>query len=208
MISIGVLCGSSFKLQGTDILLKNTHPVLRMKELLQQLAAYNYWANHKLLELINSLPEEQQVKELPSSFKSIHHTLLHMLDAESIWWQRMKLQESTIAPSASFHGTTRELGQLLLQQNKVWETWVLAATPAALEHVFMYYNSKREHFKQPVFQMITHVFNHGTYHRGQLVNMLRQLGVSKIPQTDFGYWGIESSRGSRGSIGSRGLINS
>jgi uncharacterized damage-inducible protein DinB len=54
-----------------------------------------------------------------------------------------------------------------------------------LDHVFQYYNSKREYFKQPIFQMLLHVFNHGTYHRGQLVNMLRQLAVEKIPQTDF-----------------------
>ncbi|MGZ3851281.1 MAG: DinB family protein [Flavisolibacter sp.] len=36
--------------------------------------------------------------------------------------------------------------------------------------------------------MLLHAFNHGTYHRGQLVNMLRQLGVDKIPGTDFIAW--------------------
>jgi uncharacterized damage-inducible protein DinB len=34
-------------------------------------------------------------------------------------------------------------------------------------------------FQQPIYQMLLHVFNHGTYHRGQLINMLRQLGVYK-----------------------------
>lgn len=172
-----------------------------MKELLQQLALYNIWANQQLLDLICKLPEEQLQKELPSSFPSIHRTLLHMLDAESIWWQRMRLQENTIAPSATFNGTTIELAQQLLQQNRLWESWVLAATPAALDHVFMFYNSKREHFKQPIFQMITHVFNHGTYHRGQLVTMLRQLGVTKIPQTDFGYWALEAVQKSKAARG-------
>ncbi|MBD0288544.1 MAG: DNA polymerase, partial [Flavisolibacter sp.] len=38
------------------------------------------------------------------------------------------------------------------------------------------------------YQMLLHLFNHGTYHRGQLVNMLRQLEVSPIPQTDFIVW--------------------
>ena len=36
--------------------------------------------------------------------------------------------------------------------------------------------------------MLHHVFNHATYHRGQLINMLRQLGVEKVPQTDFSFW--------------------
>jgi len=47
---------------------------------------------------------------------------------------------------------------------------------------------KGEHFKQPIYKMLLHVFNHGTYHRGQIVNMLRQLGIEKIPQTDFIVW--------------------
>ncbi|MGZ3844574.1 MAG: DinB family protein, partial [Flavisolibacter sp.] len=56
------------------------------------------------------------------------------------------------------------------------------------QHVFQYQNTKKEQFKQPIYQMLLHAFNHGTYHRGQLVNMLRQLGVDKIPGTDFIAW--------------------
>ena len=50
------------------------------------------------------------------------------------------------------------------------------------------YAFDKAQFKQPTWQMLLHVFNHGTYHRGQLVNMLRQLGVSRIPATDFALW--------------------
>jgi len=57
-----------------------------------------------------------------------------------------------------------------------------------LDNVFQYYNTKRELFKDPTWQMLLHVFNHGSYHRGQLVNMFSQLGVEKIPQTDFLIW--------------------
>jgi uncharacterized damage-inducible protein DinB len=45
-------------------------------------------------------------------------------------------------------------------------------------------------YKQPIWQMLLHVFNHATYHRGQVVNMLRQLGVDKIPSTDFSTWAV------------------
>jgi uncharacterized damage-inducible protein DinB len=159
-----------------------------MKELLKQFAAYNIWANQKLLDLILALPEEKQKAEMPSSFKSLYTTILHMLDAESIWWQRMKLQERIVVPSENYKGNMKDVCTELLQQNHQWQEWVNSATDPALEHVFQYYNSKREYFKQPVFQMLLHVFNHGTYHRGQLVNMLRQLGIEKIPQTDFIVW--------------------
>jgi uncharacterized damage-inducible protein DinB len=159
-----------------------------MKEILEQLAAYNVWANGKFAELIQSLPEEVLQQTIPSSFSTIHSTLMHMWDAESIWWQRMKLQEVVNPPSASFKGTTTDVSTSLLHQDKLWETWVKNATVAALDHVFLYQTTRKEQFKQPIYQMLLHVFNHGSYHRGQLVNMLRQAGIEKIPQTDFIVW--------------------
>lgn len=159
-----------------------------MKELLVQFAAYNIWANQKLIACIQALPEEASLKEMPSSFTTMQGTLLHMWDSESIWWQRMKLQEGIVLPSANFKGTTRDVSTALLHQNKLWETWVSNASQAALDHVFMYLSLKQEPLKMHINQMLLHVFNHGTYHRGQLVNMLRQLDIQKIPQTDFSLW--------------------
>lgn len=159
-----------------------------MKDTLSQLAAYNIWANQKLLDIILTLPEEKQQQELPSSFKNLYTTILHMLHAESVWWQRMKLQERINLPMETFKGSMQELSNELIQQNRQWQQWVNTATEPMLEHVFQYYTAKKEMYKQPVCQMILHVFNHGTYHRGQLVNMLRQLGIEKIPQTDFIIW--------------------
>lgn len=159
-----------------------------MKDLLSQLAAYNIWANQKLLDVILALPEEKQKLEIPSSFKSLYTTLFHMWDAESIWWQRMKLHERIIRPSDNFNSSLKDVANGLLQQNQQWQEWVNTATEPMLDHVFQYYNQKKESFKQPIFQMMLHVFNHSTYHRGQLVNMLRQLGIEKIPPTDFIVW--------------------
>ncbi len=169
----------------------NKQPHMRnnaMKELLMQFATYHIWANQKLLDVINALPEEKQKAEVPSSFKSLYATVLHMWDAESIWWQRMKMQERIIVPSENFNGTMQDISNGLMAQSLQWKDWVANASDLSLDHVFQYYNNKKEHFKMPVYQMLHHVFNHGTYHRGQLVNMLRQLSIEKIPQTDFIVW--------------------
>ena len=159
-----------------------------MKEILTQLSAYNIWANQLLLDVINQLSEEKQKQELPSSFKSLYATVLHVLDAESIWWQRMKLQERIVRPSENFTGNMKELSNNLFNQNRQWDEWINNANEHQLQNVFHYQNTKKEQFKQPVYQMLLHMFNHGTYHRGQLVNILRQLGVGKIPGTDFIVW--------------------
>ncbi|MBC7873476.1 MAG: DinB family protein [Ferruginibacter sp.] len=159
-----------------------------MKELLKQYAAYNIWASQRILDVILALPEEKQLAEVPSSFNSLYKTVLHMWDAEGIWWQRMKMQERIVVPSESIKGTMQDVSNALIQQSKQWEEWVGNASDLSLDHVFQYQNTKREVFKMPVYQMLHHVFNHGTYHRGQLINILRQLGVEKVPQTDFSLW--------------------
>lgn len=159
-----------------------------MKTLLTQFAAYHLWAHGVLADVIQALPPEQQTQSLTSSFPSLHLTLLHLWDAESIWWQRMKLQEQIVRPSNGFVSTTDAVIKGLLTQSRQWNEWVQEAQPHMLEHEFIYHNSKRQKFKQPVWQVLIHMFNHGTYHRGQLVTMLRQLGVTKIPATDFIVW--------------------
>jgi uncharacterized damage-inducible protein DinB len=159
-----------------------------MKELLKQYAAYNIWATQRILDLILNLPAEKHLQEVPSSFASLLKTVLHILDAESIWWQRMKLQERITVPSEGFNGTMQDACSALLLQSKQWEEWVSNASELSVDHVFQYQNTKREVFKMPIYQMLHHVFNHSTYHRGQLINMLRQLGVEKVPQTDFSLW--------------------
>ena len=92
-----------------------------MKELLKQYAAYNIWANQKLIDTINGLSEETVRKEVPSSFGSLFKSVLHMLDAEKIWWQRMKLQERLLIPSEDFSGNFQQLSTELLQQCKQWQ---------------------------------------------------------------------------------------
>lgn len=156
-----------------------------MKQLLQQYAAYNIWANQKLFDCINNLSDDQVNREIASSFTSIFKTIQHMWLAEEAWWQRLKLVEQLNLAAEKFEGTLAELLKKYGQQSADWSEWVDNASEIQLTHVFAYQNSKKEQFKQPVYEMLMHVFNHGTYHRGQLVTMLRQLSVDKIPQTDF-----------------------
>ncbi len=156
-----------------------------MKQLLHQYAAYNLWGNKVITERIAQLPEEIIDKETKSSFNSIYKTVVHLMDVESIWWQRLKLQEHVEWPGKSFDGNFEELSQQLLSLSKQWYDWIQITNDVNLDHVFGYQNSKKEFFKQPVYEMLLHLFNHQTYHRGQLVTMMRQNGIEKIPATDF-----------------------
>lgn len=155
-----------------------------MKQLLQQYAAYNIWASKLLFDRISKLTEEEIHKEIASSFPSLYKTVQHMWLAEEVWWKRLKLVENIEPQSEKFTGSFNELTTNLSKQSQQWADWVDTATENQLTHVFAYVR-KKEQQKLPVYQMLQHVFNHATYHRGQLVTMLRQLGADKIPATDF-----------------------
>jgi uncharacterized damage-inducible protein DinB len=159
-----------------------------MKELLRQLARYHYWANQLLTERIMSLSPELWEREIASSFPSLHKTILHMWDAESTWWQRLKGTDPVLLPSKTFNPGFKESVIGLLQQDQLWLEWANSSGKEVFKMLLSYSNSKGEHFEQPIFQIAVHLFNHGTYHRGQLVTMLRQLGIENIPATDFILW--------------------
>lgn len=157
-----------------------------MKELLCQYAAYNVWANHKLLYQIQQMDEALWYQPTPSSFDSLYKTIMHMWDAESAWWQRMRLHESIVVPSQNFHPSLKDACNGLMAQSMQWEPFIREAlNEEAIHSKLMYKNQKGEEFMQPVREVLMHVFNHCTYHRGQLTTMMRQLGETTIPTTDF-----------------------
>lgn len=156
-----------------------------MKQLLKQYAAYNLWANKIILDKSAQLSKEILCQETDSSFGSIYKSFVHLMDVESIWWQRLKLQEHVQLPEKDTDENFNELLKKLLALSKQWNDWVNDANEKNLTHVFGYQNTKKEFFKQPVYEMLLHLFNHQTFHRGQIITLLRQNGIDKIPATDF-----------------------
>ena len=156
-----------------------------MKKLLEQYANYNQWANQRLAEVANNLSDDALHKEINSSFPSIYKTVLHLWDVENIWWQRIKLNEQQVWQSDTFKGSVLELTHNLLAQSKQWKDWVDVSTESALQHEFIYRNSKKDQFKQPVYEMLLHLFNHQTFHRGQIITMLRHTSEGTLPNTEL-----------------------
>ncbi len=156
-----------------------------MKQLLVQYAHYNFWANQRITDVILNLPDDMVHKDIPSSFPSIFKTLIHIMEVEEVWWQRMKLFENPVQPGQPYEGNLVELTTALVNSSRRWKEWVDVATEAALSHEFIYKNSKKDQFKQPVHEVLMHLFNHQSYHRGQLVTMMRMAGITAIPSTDL-----------------------
>jgi uncharacterized damage-inducible protein DinB len=155
-----------------------------MEGLLQQYSAYNVWANDTLLQRIHALNGEQVHATLPSSFPSVYKTLLHMWQAENVWWQRLNRVDTILYLGENFTGSIEELIEGFSAQDRQWKQWIDSATQEQLNDSFSFVRSELQH-TMIVHEMLLHVFNHATFHRGQLVTMLRQLGETTIPSTDF-----------------------
>jgi uncharacterized damage-inducible protein DinB len=157
-----------------------------MKELLGQYAEYNVWANNKMIDVMLK-PEDGFVDhEIISSFPSIRSTVYHCWSAEYIWLQRLQLVENPLWIAGEFSGTFEDacrewktVSDALVQFTK------RQYDDKAFTHVVQYYDRAKVSYKTPVYEVLHHVFNHSTYHRGQLVTMLRQLALKEIPATDF-----------------------
>ena len=132
------------------------------------------------------LEDEKLDKEIISSFPSLRDTAYHIWGAEFLWLQRLQLTEQPVYMPYIFKGTFEEACTDWQQVLQVLIDFISGQyDDKGLEHVFQYYNSEKKSFKNSVCEALQHVFNHSTYHRGQLVTMLRQLGLEKIPETDF-----------------------
>jgi uncharacterized damage-inducible protein DinB len=155
-----------------------------MKKLIHQLLDYNVWANERLCTSISKLSEEQMDQYVPSSFPSVRKTLLHMLGAQQLWMLRLSGTSPTQVPSFQFSSSQELLNSWLANCKELLENGS-SFQKEELKEVKEYTTFTSGRYSSRIYEMIMTVVNHGTYHRGQLVTVLRALGVEEIPQTDF-----------------------
>lgn len=156
-----------------------------MKDLLLKYAAYNVWANQHFIDILKKCTKEQVAQEVTSSFPSLKDTVYHMWSAEDIWVQRLSHIERPVWQAGLFMGDfSSAIDNWIIASNKLLE-FVTNKSEADLNGIVAYEDLKKREYELPVHIGLMQVLNHATYHRGQLVTILRNLGFTEIPQTDF-----------------------
>jgi uncharacterized damage-inducible protein DinB len=154
-----------------------------MVEELRELFQYNSWANHRYLAAVAGLSEDEFSRDLGSSFPSVGATLRHILEAEWIWLQRWLGTSPPDAPDWD----TRTPAALATQWDAFEESqrqFLAALGDDDVTRIVDYRNIAGKPYSNPLWQLMRHVANHSSYHRGQVATMLRQLGKS-VPTTDL-----------------------
>jgi uncharacterized damage-inducible protein DinB len=149
--------------------------------MLHKLTSYNTWANEIICSFILKAPETADI-EVVSSFSSIKKTLLHIWDAQVIWHSRINGVSLSGFPGKDFKGTIDDACKGLIESSRQ-----LTALIAKHKNnsVINYKNLEGKAFQSSLEEIITHVVNHGTYHRGQLITLLRQCGYTDVGSTDY-----------------------
>ncbi len=160
---------------------------MSIKDLFIQLAKYNQWAHKRLLDLINTLNPELHHQAIPSSFNSLYKTVFHIWEAESLWFLRLS-QKSAKVTADDFNSSMKQLSDSLELVDQQWIDWVDGKSDEELNEKSHYQNKTGQPFYQTYNTLLIHIFNHNTYHNGQLVTILRALGIEGIPSTDFVAW--------------------
>ena len=156
---------------------------------IQQLFAYTQWANDLALNAAEPLSSEQLCQDVKISHGSILGTLLHMAGAEWIWLERWH-GHSPMGQEAWAQwtiGHCSELQQLRAQWRQVIDKrhgYLAGLTDADLARQLGFKRLNGEAYSLPLVEQMQHVVNHATLHRGQVVGMIRQLGIVP-PTTDL-----------------------
>jgi uncharacterized damage-inducible protein DinB len=141
---------------------------------------YNAWANQRSLEAAAQLTDEQFVKPLGSSFSSVRDTLVHICGAEWVWLERFQGRSPASIPNDSAIQTATALREYWKPHAERLLTFVRGITQDDLDRVIEYKTINFGMYKNPLWQSMQHLANHGTYHRGQVTTLLRQLGAKPI----------------------------
>jgi uncharacterized damage-inducible protein DinB len=141
---------------------------------------YNAWANRRAMEAASALTTEQFVKPMGSSFGSVRDTLAHVCGAEWIWLERFQGRSPASLPDMRECGDIASLRAKWAEQESRLLTFVGKLTQDDLNRIMEYKTLRFGVYKNPLWQSMQHVVNHGTYHRGQVTTMLRQHGAKPI----------------------------
>jgi uncharacterized damage-inducible protein DinB len=147
---------------------------------LQTLLDYNYYARDRLLSALEPLTAEEFTRTIESSFRSIRDTAVHIYAAEWIWHQRW-LGQSLPLPSPDQFPDVSTLRAAWLDLEAKTRTFLDNLDADGINRIIDYKLLSGAAGSSPFWQMLQHVVNHGSYHRGQVTTMLRQVGA-KPPQ--------------------------
>jgi uncharacterized damage-inducible protein DinB len=157
-----------------------------MKTYFVMMAKYNAWANARVFRMASALQDTLYRKEVGAYFKSLHGTLNHLLAADRIWMSRLtgvgdhpdKLNAILFDDLPSLHAARVEEDSRIIG-------YVQGLEEPAFDEEWDYRTLNGTPQRQRRREILAHIFNHETHHRGQAHAILTMLGVTEPDPLDL-----------------------
>lgn len=154
-------------------------------------AAYNLWANKKIIDWLKNVPEEYLYQQTTSSFTSIDYTLQHILRAQKFWLLFIAEEDIT---HFSWAVRENEVPQILDELEAISSTMKAKFSSYSDAELLqtLHLNISWCTNSLSRYEYMVHVINHSTYHRGQIITMARTVGIEEgFVNTDYNFFNTE-----------------
>jgi uncharacterized damage-inducible protein DinB len=152
---------------------------------LHLLIDYHYWARDRVLDAAEALTSEQFTRDMGSSFRSVRDTLVHIYAAEWAWHSRWRGASPTALVSPELFPDIPSLRRAWADLESQVRALLSPLDDHGLNQVIEYKLLSGQPGASILWQMAQHVVNHASYHRGQVVTLMRQLGVEPAKGMDL-----------------------
>jgi uncharacterized damage-inducible protein DinB len=155
---------------------------------------YHHWAGDRVFDVVAELPAADLDKKWGGSFGTGRALLRHVVGVERLWYERWNGNSPKGVPefSPAFAGSDFRAEWKKSQADQ--KRFLDGLSSDRLSSDLSYVNMKGEHWTYPLAELLTHLVNHGTYHRGQITHLLRDLGQT-APSTDYLLFAEDRRRG-------------
>jgi uncharacterized damage-inducible protein DinB len=149
------------------------------KSFASMLIHYKAWANEVVYSIVSGLPEGEATKQRPTLFKNMVHTLNHVYVVDSIFRGHLQgVPHGYTARNTPTHPPLAELWQAVKQSDAWYVDHISALSDAQLSERLDFQFVGGGDGNMSRLEIVMHLVNHGTYHRGFVGDMLNQAGVN------------------------------
>ncbi len=149
-------------------------------EEIRTLYEYDAWANGRTLNACAALTQEQLTRNLGNSFSSVRDTLVHIVGAQMIWLDRLHGASPAGLPTPDAYPDFVAVRAQWAQTESKLASYIGGLSAVDLERILEFRNAKGNVFRDQIGNILQHLVNHGSYHRGQVTTLLRQLGATPV----------------------------
>lgn len=148
-----------------------------IKDYIKQICDYSYWANQRYFAVAEALTDEQLHRTQGHSWGDVHSVLVHMMSSETVWLKRWHGDSPKSHLDPAKYPTLASLQLAWAGVEKEMRDFIESQTVENLLTIIAYTNFSGDTFRVPLWQMVAHVANHETHHRGELAAMFALMNV-------------------------------